>query len=223
MCAEKNINRLVRRMMLHFKSMGLLFWVPVAFSYALIPVIALLTYRKYGLGEETAGHIQQFSLLLMPLFSCWWPIFLLRNYVEADGNELLFVCRPRIKAADVILPFLVYWCGCLLQYLLYTIWMPRLAGELVRLATISLFYLGLSFCLIFLSRSVTITLMTVLIYGVANSLAPSFIRYTGFPFYYQLEFLNSKTLLQVCLPMALGGIALFLLGCRCNHKLNGYN
>lgn len=223
MCFKKYLTLLIRRTILHLKGMGLLFWIPVAMVYGLIPLIAVLTCRKYGISGEFVTNVIQFSLLLIPLFSCWWAIFLLREYLEGDGNEILYVCRAKGKGADVLFTFIVYFVGVLIQYSVYIALMPRMALEVVRLLCISLFYLGLSYFLMFLTRSTAVTVMAVLVYTVGNYLSAGLTAETFFPFYFDAGFTTLHTLGAVCLPMLVCGLVLFAGGVQMNRRALRFN
>lgn len=49
----------------------------------------------------------QVTQALMPLFSVWWSLFLLRDYVEADGRELLHIAVQKRELREAVKPFLL--------------------------------------------------------------------------------------------------------------------
>lgn len=224
MSAKRNLKLIFQRMFLHLKGMGILFWIPLVAVHGLIPLISLMNYKKNGASPEFAGDIVSFSQLLIPMFSCWWTIFLLREYVECDGNELLYVCRTKVKFIDILCPFFLYFLTVILQFSVYISLVPMLKNELVRLLCLCVFYFGLAYFLMFLTKSTAVVVMSVLTYTVVNYIAKAVtMEATFFPLYFDPRATSRETYLFVCLPMAVCGIALLCGGVLLNKFGKKYN
>lgn len=223
MCSEKYITGLFRRTHLYFKSLGVLFFVPLAAVHILIPFVAIITYKKYGAGDEFVSNITQYSQLLIPICSSLWEIFILHEYVEGYGNELLYVCKIRSKLRDVVLPFLLFLITVVLQYAVYCALVPAMGFELLRLILVSVFYFGLAYFLMFLSKSTSMTIMCLIVYTAFNFLALFNLGVVVFPIYFDLHCLSYNSLCFSVLPLFACGIGFIALGVHFNKKKLKYN
>lgn len=114
--------------------------------------------------------IRTCAMAFIPLCSNWWSIFVLREYVEADGNELLFMLGSKIKYGDVFLLFLLYLINVCIFLVIYVITFPCLKLMALWLVIICWFLFSVSYCFIFLSGSATITFAIGLIYIFINTI-----------------------------------------------------
>lgn len=217
---KRHLTFFFQRIIYHFKSIKYLFFVPVVMMVAVIPLLNLFSAQKFSVAEEAFADILKIDFMLFPVLSVWWSLFILKEYVEADGYELLYVCRNKIKLLDALLPFFLFLFimgGFFFGYsfLLKDIWF-----EYFCIVCSCLFYFGLVYCLLFLTRSVTLTLMACLLYTLANLVflngAPPF------PFYYTSQRILPNQLWSVYLPLAAAGCSLTGLGVALNIKISKF-
>lgn len=212
----------VQRVVGHMKSLGLLFWVPIAILDVFLPLLLLAGYFKEGISENLQQTFQDFTRMLVPFLSAWWPLFLSKEYLEADGNELLFVCKNRGKLGDFLQAFVLYLCNAALIYaVVIPLLFPQMALEPVFMLGACIWYFGVFYFLAFLTQSVTINLMVLLLYTLANVLIRS--DTVMFPLYYSGYPVEAPVLLMTALPLTAAGVVLILLGTVLNKKKLRFN
>lgn len=203
-------------MIYHLKSIGLLFFVPLVIIDILIPTLNIMEYSKYGIGEELYIHILQYSQWFFPFFSAWWVLFVLREYIESDGNELLYVHADRCKLKDILCLFILYIFNITILYSMYNVLFSDMKYEFLKILSVCIFYLGITYFFTYLTKSITITLLILIFFTLANITFGSNIMI--FPFYYTLERVTVALYINSCLPLMLIGLALLFVGTVLNKR-----
>lgn len=218
MPAEKHLKFLFLRLFYHLRSLKTLFWVPVAGLNVVAPLLNYRAFQKAGV-EELALLPQEFHHLMAiaaPVLCVWWVIFVMREYVEADGAEVLYVCHARNKLWDVIALFLLFLVDLSVLYMVYIYLFAEMWRSFCMLLCVCVFLFGLSFLLMFLTKSVSITLMVVLLYVIASIL---FITQKNiFPFFSAAYIPAPKLLKSFYLPLAACGLFLSAGGMILNRR-----
>lgn len=81
----------MRRLYLEMKNQRLYYFVPPFILFILVPLMVLATIKNgTGTNFPECGYISQ---LFIPCFAAWWPLFILREYLNSPGKELLFVYK----------------------------------------------------------------------------------------------------------------------------------
>ena len=214
---KEDITLYLKRTVLHFKSIGILFYIPLLIVNVLIPVIAYLRYQKSGISELLYTDILQYTQWLVPFFSIWWILFVLREYIEADGNELLYVHSDRCKLKDILYIFVIYILDVGLTFTIYTLLFTSMKYEYLKIITVCIFYLGATYFFTYLTNSITITLLISLFYTLVN-LVFGTIGNTCFPMYLSLKKISLERFLSLYLPLAVSGVFLIFIGTLLNKK-----
>lgn len=205
----------MRRMWLHLKNLRALALAPPLVLNVLLPFVSYLFYRQEGLGSALYFHVLEFVQYLVPFFSIWWVLFTLREYVEADGNELLFVSRSRGKLPDMLALFALYQLNAALLLCLGGAVLPGMQLEFFRLLCVSVFYFGLVYLLAFLTGSIILTLLAALAYTLLALLAQDagglFLQYI------RTSPLTLPLLLETYLPLLALGLLLAGAGAAVNR------
>lgn len=81
----------MRRLYLELKNQRFYFFMPPLILFILVPLTVLATIKS-GSGDNfpECGTISQ---LFIPSFAAWWPLFILKEYLNSPGKELLFVYK----------------------------------------------------------------------------------------------------------------------------------
>lgn len=213
--------RIIGRTRLYLKNMGVLGWVPLAVINIFIPAVLVAGYLHYGSGSvELDVLAMQVTQALMPLFSVWWSLFLLRDYVESDGRELLHIAVQKRELREAVKPFLLVAANILMVLVLGSLLTPVLLFEVIRILSVCVFLFGLSYCLVYLFRSISMAFFGVVLYTLINWFAP--VDTPVFPLYMSNDPLEARQFLTVCFPLIVAGFALMLLGVLCNRKFFDY-
>lgn len=77
--------------------------VPLVLLWGVMPAAARSAVDAYG-KEMAAEMLPSLAQYLIPPFALWWPMMYLKEFLESQGNELLFIrrkCRlPEIMAME---------------------------------------------------------------------------------------------------------------------------
>ncbi len=202
------------------KSMGSLRFVPPVIFDILLLVLPLKTYFNYGSGEKLEQHLLLLTQFFMPLFSVWWVVFTLREYLESDGNELFFTGGKKVILKELLMVFLLAMGNILLLFVIYFFLQPNFSIECARIISVCVFYFGLTYGIAFFVKSVSVILLSLLLYTLLNFTIP--IQELVFPFYMSRQLLTIEDFIIVCLPLLLIGILLSVIGFCANKKLTSY-
>ena len=161
---------MIERLKLEVKNQRWLYFVPVAVVMVLIPWLCLSEYFSPTHGEL----LGRLSLIrnaqnYIPLFAVWWPIFVLKEYLNAPGNELLFAYR--FGWDNLLMRMITLWgwyslhwtvvCvgfGFILESL-WQIWLMVLLQSFMMAA--------LAYCLAMRSKNTFLPLLISMLYALA--------------------------------------------------------
>lgn len=209
MHSKGNLRLRTQRIILIFKSMGMTAAVPPLVVLLVMPSLLYLSYRREGVSEALYVSILEITQVFLPFFCSWWIIFMMRNFVEAQGKETLYVNRYKNSVLDVTLIFGLYCLMISVPYAVFILLFPGMKLELVKMLMICFFVFGLTFFLAALTGSMPAIVLVNLFLVLINFLAGSY--NSKFPIYYSLEVATTSALRTQYLPLAvLGGVFLLL-------------
>lgn len=81
----------MRRLYLELKNQRFYFFVPPVVLFILVPLTVLATIKSGG--GNNFPECATISQLFIPSFAAWWPLFILKEYLNSPGRELLFVYK----------------------------------------------------------------------------------------------------------------------------------
>ena len=218
MPAKRNLKFLLLRLFYHLRGLKAMFWVPMVGMNVLLPLLNYRSFLNAG-ADELALLPQEFHRLMAvtaPVLCVWWVLFVLREYVEPDGAEVLYACPARQKIGDALALFLLFLADMSVIYAVYIHFFPEMRRSFYMLLCVCAFVFGLSFLLMFLTKSVTVTLMVVLLYVII-----SIVFMDGkniVPFYSANNIAPVNLLKEFYLPLACGGILLSAGGMVLNQR-----
>jgi len=204
-----------QRAALLFKSIGWTAVAPIVITDLILPVLHMLSYRKNGISENLYSSILHLTQVFLPFCSVWWVIFMLRNFVEADGREVLSVNRYKHSPSDALILFAIYIGNLVLLYGCYTILFPRMALEFVKMFLICFFFFGVTYLFAKISGSMIVMVLLDAFLVIANFVFGG--KYDAFPLYFSLESISGQLLLARYLPFGILGIV-FIMGSRLMQK-----
>lgn len=145
--------------------------------YALVPpvVAALLLVGLFAVSRGSSGapeatYVDYSLRLLAPLFAAWWPLFAVKERIEGDGRELLYLLDPRGQAARAA-ALAGLFCALLVPFVALALSEGILPAATLPLALARCIFLAaLAFWSAFLLRSSALALVVVLAFNVALSM-----------------------------------------------------
>ena len=85
---------------LSLKNVGAVRFVPLVLFDVLYPLLLCSMHFNGTEPEMIEVYLLQMSQVILPFFSVWDVIFVLREYNESEGNEVLFV-NKRVSARTI--------------------------------------------------------------------------------------------------------------------------
>lgn len=167
---KTNIKRICLILTKSWKNVGLLRFVPFVVLNLIVPIINYMSYKKYGVDSAFLNEIINTALMFIPVFAAWWPLFILKEYVEADGNELLALFDKHWQEILFVCVNFIYILNVSVLFVVYTHLFEELKIFYVWLVILCIFYASLAWMISLLTRSTTLALMVVLIYTLINQL-----------------------------------------------------
>lgn len=204
---------LIKRLFLNLKIISYHAFIPFVFLYILIPILNYFEFKKYGVGEELYINILEYTQMLVPFLSVWIILFVFREYLESNGNEVLFIYNNKIKLIDMFLLFLFFIINLFVIYVFYIILFHNMFIEFAKMLCICFFYFGVTYSLLFATKSIPVTLMVLLIY----TLYTLFYRIPNSIFnYYSTQAVSVELLISKYIPLFIFGIGFTGLGVALN-------
>lgn len=199
---------------IQLKTTGKMFFVPIVCLFVVLPFIYFLSYRTTGVdGLHTSTTV--IGNIIVPLFSSWWILMVLREYIESGGNEVLFVYDNKSQAFSVVLIWIFYVLCTGIHYLLLSVKLPTAGLDFIHVSLISGLYVGFTYFFVYLTKSISISFIPLLVYSVICFSNPEIIGFTSV--------ISFAEIASKYLPQFLLGIVFFFLGHLLNKKFLKFN
>lgn len=204
---------MIARLRLEVKSQRMFYFVPVIMVWILTPLVCYSYYLSTGCDPQTTRYfavrtVQQF----VPLFAVWWPVFVLKEYLNAPGNELLFVYRFGWDTLLMRMAALWIWYGLHWTVLyLFLAWLIPGIGLLYLLVLAQSFFLiALAYGVAMLTRNTFLPLVLTVLYSLACILfeMPASIFVLNSGLFAWAEILPAAVILPLGAAIALGAYQL---------------
>lgn len=202
---------------LHLKSIRFLAFVPFIAVNIIYPLLVYNAYLAFGIDSPLfISAIISNACAVFPFFSVWSVIFVLREYAESDGNELLYAIRHKCKLGLSAAVFAVFMVNGLLWFAGFAYFVyPHLIYDFITVACACFMFFGFTYFLIYLTSSVVLTLMADLFYAFAVII--SNFGYS-FAFFISGDLLSRKIFIEICLPQLIAGTVFIVSGIVLNKK-----
>lgn len=83
---------------LNLRKLGILYFVPLAVLFILIPILGYGYLSFHGAGENAFFLIFYDLQKFIPFFGCWWILFSLSDYAEGKASELIRTYKKTVLA-----------------------------------------------------------------------------------------------------------------------------
>lgn len=202
---------------LHLKSIRFLAFVPFIAVNIIYPLLVYNAYLAFGIDSPLfLSAIISNACAVFPFFSVWSVIFVLREYAESDGNELLYAIKHKCKLGLSAAVFAVFMINGLLWFAGFACCVnSHLIYDFITVACACFMFFGFTYFLIYLTSSVVLTLMADLFYAfgvIISNFGYSFI------FFISGDLLNCKIFMEICLPQLIAGTVFIVSGIVLNKK-----
>lgn len=216
MFIKGHLNPYFMRVFYHCKNIGWLFWLPIIVFVVLIPGLNYMQYTQRGIDEELYLNIIRYGQWLMPFFSVWNVIFILREPVEAQGYELFYMTHHQLKVIDILGIFGIGIAFITLLFIAYGFMFSNMLLEYIRILGISFLFLGMTYSVTYLCKSITPTIMILLLYVLGTITAVN--DDPVFLLFYNPEAMSWQLFLSHYLILIFLGCLLFGIGYYASKK-----
>lgn len=197
-----------------------MFFVPLIAVDLLLPLIAVLSYKSERL--DFYETVMKYGMMIIPVSSIIWSLFSLKECIEGKGNELLFVGKNRMKLLDCIVLLALFYVTVVPQFIVYSLFADVFLGQMIRIFAICFFFLGVAYFLVVLTKSISLTLMCLIIYVIANMLISSRSK-LAFILYLDIEPYGRDAFFSQSLPLIVLSLALIFIGAVLNKRYCKFN
>ena len=205
----KLLRKGAERLILYFRAMRYLSFIPLLILFLFLPLLAVFFVMRENDVMVAAGYLIVYGQIVVPFFSVWWLIFGFHDYVEGDGAELLIMRRKSFLLPDAWILLFLYLVSTFIVYLAFSFFLPYMLLEFCRLAMISVLFFGLASFVLCLSRQLTATFMLVLLYTLFNtSMLQRDMSIVNLPYYYSFSLIAGLGDLGQYIPHLFLGIGL---------------
>lgn len=178
------------RLLLIAKSLGSALKTPFIIFYLIMPILLFLFWR-HSFNDPYITfrtYFNQIAFLLIPFFSVWWSLLSLREQTEGHGRELFHVFKIRPGYIDAAILFVLALLTIFVFYFAAHLIFGRFLLEYIRVVLICVFFFGLMAFMTQLTRSITLTMLILLLYSLVSIV----MNYQEFPFYGQYQELHQR-------------------------------
>ncbi len=160
----------VKLIYLSLKNLKVYYFVPILILYIFIPILNIGMINMSGNIENAYMLIFREVERYIPILSLWWITFVFKEYIEEDGNEILYCIEDsgKIKIYHIALIFTWYIIHIGILFLIYSIFWDNVFLEFIKTVIQCFFFTSLSYMLIYTLKSTTISFMFLLIYELLS-------------------------------------------------------
>lgn len=220
MFAKGGIHLIWRRIFLQLKNLRFFLLAPPVALFVVPPLILIPLIQNKSAFESVYGLILQYSQTVLPLFSVWWIIFVSREYVESDGNELLYVFRPRTLFREYLILFALYMLLLLSLFLFLSVIFPYIIPEYIRIFCICAMFFGITYSILYITGSMPLTFMIILVYSLINMVMP--IERQNLFLYNSNQHFDPSMMRTICIPQLIAACVFTVIGYIANKKYVKY-
>ena len=213
MCNKKYLILSIQRSILNLKNLGFLFFVPIILMDIVLPILLINSYKANSVSEEFLVDIRQYCFMILPISSICWSIFSMKDYVGEIGAEILYISNNKVKIMDFALLLFYSFINIFIIASIVCSIMNTAIPIFIAVILISIFLFGISYFLLFYTKSLTMVIMADLLYIISSLILGG--HYTIFPLYVITQITYSN-LCYFYLPLGIFGIILCVLGIRKN-------
>lgn len=216
MCRKKHLGLLLQRSVLNLKALRKAAFIPVALADVLLPILLAVSFKRYGTGEHFLLDVKNYCFMLLPAAVSFASIFSMKNYVGEIGEEVLYVCRNRVKILDFAVLLLLGSVNTVIPGALICFVTTEAIPVLIAVMCVSVFLVGLSYFLLYVTKSLTAVIMTALLYVIISLMLGGY--YTVFPFYVISDTVTYSAVLRFYVPILIFGVVFSFFGIIKNRK-----
>ena len=154
---------------LDLKNLGKYYFLPIIIMFIVVPTLLILKYLAVKDIKILTTDMIAYTELFSAISSIWWIMMISRQYIEVDGNEILYVYK-KMRFGQVLILFLWYIVNISILFLGYSFFFENILSEYIKILIQSLFFISISYMLVYTFKLVSIRMMIILGYIISFSL-----------------------------------------------------
>lgn len=160
----------IKLVYLSLKNLKGYYFVPIFVLYIIIPIVNIGMINMSGNINSAYILIFREAERFIPIMSIWWIVFVFKEYIATDGNEILYCIEEsgKVKLYYIALIFIWYIFHVGILFLIYGIFWDNIFFEFTKITIQSFFFSSLVYMLIYTFKSTDISFMFVLIYELLS-------------------------------------------------------
>lgn len=194
------------------KSTGTVFWLVLIATDIIFPsLFILLNKHEPAMFRITATTLSQY---FFPLFCAILTVFVLRNYVEHYRCEIYFL-YSKLKFRETLLTLLLYAAELTVPTVVCVCIDRNMAFEFMRIFCQCVFFSALSYMLVFITMSTSLSLSAIFIYTLLSICSESDILQKII--FFSLKEVNEKNIIKAVFPILIAAAAFYTVGAAANY------
>ncbi|MFA7077585.1 MAG: hypothetical protein WC147_04110 [Syntrophomonas sp.] len=153
------------RLYLELKNQRFYYFIPPVILFILVPLTVFATIKG-----GTSSHFPECGTicqLFISSFAAWWPLFILKEYLNSPGKELLFI--HKLSRDSLFLKMIILWAFYVLHVVIVFIYFTSLFDFVwflfIAIITQSMFMIALGYFLSLLFQNTFIPLIVNFAYS----------------------------------------------------------
>lgn len=188
-----------------FKTQKIAALIPIFIYYLVIPILNYAVYLKSGIEFELYSNIVTYMQILIPIFSVWPGSINIREHIEGDGRELLYLANRNSDIFIFAISSVINLICLVPLFSVYCSLFENMVFECARLILFILFFCCTTLSVLIITNNLSLSLSAMLIYVLVSIFADS----KSWLLYYNPDVIEPPMILIECIPLAgIGIIAL---------------
>lgn len=195
------------------KNLRFFYFIPVIINLLYMPFMSFLMYQSYYDNIDIYYRIMsnQFNLFL-PIASVWWSVFTLKEFIESDGNEVLYLyCKPLYILKMQLLVFSIYGLHLVVFMLGFNLFFDGFYFVIVQLLVSSFALCSFVYFVSFALKSTGVALLLSIVYSMFLNVFDLDKKLVVISIFPQTTQITKSSLLNVFFVFVLG-VIMYLLG-----------
>lgn len=152
----------MRKFYLEVKNLKIYYFMPVTIVFGLVPLIVIAEIVvNGGIDVRSLAKMYEACQIYIPWFAVCWPVFIMKEYLNSPGKELLFVYR--FGYDNLVNRMLILWGWYSVHIMIMSILMAFLFHEVILfflfICAQSLLMIAAAYLMAMLSRNTFIPMI----------------------------------------------------------------
>lgn len=211
MCSKKYIKTVIVNELFLIKSMKFIFAFIIVFTGFLSPILFIMIHNAKP--DLFSTYVIEISQYCFPFCASLLTIFVLRNYIENYNCEIYFL-YSKYKIWEALLILIFYSIVLIIPFLVCRLFEKDMIFEYLRVVSQCFLFSSISYMILFVSMSTSITIIPVFIYLMFSIYNIG----ESIPFIFcSFDEMNSTNIISNITPAFIAGFLFYIVGLFINR------